>query len=406
MTEPAVTALALQLHGDRGPVFGPVDLEIEAGTLTLVQGPQGAGRSSLLLTLAGRMVPDASSDLVVLGHRLPAQRTTTQREVALAGFAGIDQLDDSVTVGDHVRERLAWLAPWYRRAPRPDQATVDRVLAPVFGDLRVPGVDTVVWHLDEVDALLLRIALAMAQRPRLLVVDDVDQVHDRARRRIVWDRLAELAATGVTVVASCADPDEAVGTRWTVLPVSPPPSRRSAMLSLTSGTELRRFGRGRLPRLAVAAMLLVPLLYGALYLWAFWNPTGHLDAMPVALVNADAGADRDGTRGHRGPGPHRHAHRRRRARLGGHRRRRRGRGRARRRLLLRGDDPRRLLRGPGVGRRRRADRRADRRHVQRRELVHRHHPGPLGHGPRARRRGGDRRRAGGGPGPDRARVGA
>src|SRR6187431_2029186 len=67
------------------------------------------------------------------------------------------------------------------------------------------------------------------------------------------------------------------------------------MLSLTSGTELRRFGRGRLPRLAVAAMLLVPLLYGALYLWAFWDPTGHLDAVPVALVNADAGADRDGT---------------------------------------------------------------------------------------------------------------
>ena len=53
MTEPAVTALALQLHGDRGPVFGPVDLEIEAGTLTLVQGPQGAGRTSLLLALAG-----------------------------------------------------------------------------------------------------------------------------------------------------------------------------------------------------------------------------------------------------------------------------------------------------------------------------------------------------------------
>ena len=62
----------------------------------------------------------------------------------------------------------------------------------------------------------------MAQRPRLLVVDDVDQVHDRARRRVVWDRLDALAGTGVTVVASCADPDEAVGTRWTVLPVSAP----------------------------------------------------------------------------------------------------------------------------------------------------------------------------------------
>ena len=77
------------------------------------------------------------------------------------------------------------------------------------------------------------------------------------------------------------------------------------MLSLTSGGELRRFRRGRLPRLAVAAMLLVPLLYGALYLWAFWNPTGHLDAMPVALVNADAGAGAQTGAGDRRPRPRR-----------------------------------------------------------------------------------------------------
>lgn len=67
------------------------------------------------------------------------------------------------------------------------------------------------------------------------------------------------------------------------------------MLSLTStGTELRRFRRGLLPRLAVGAMILVPLLYGALYLWAFWNPTGNLDKLPVALVNADAGSTLNG----------------------------------------------------------------------------------------------------------------
>ncbi|MET0789736.1 MAG: ATP-binding cassette domain-containing protein [Cellulomonas sp.] len=219
---PAVVARGLQLHADRGAVYGPVDLDLAAGALTLVQGPQGAGRSSLLLTLAGRMVPDASSDLVVLGHRLPRQRGQVQREVAVAGFAGIDELDDSVTVGDHVRERLAWLSPWYRRSRRAGQTAVDAVLRPVFGDRPVPDAQTVVWHLDEVDALLLRIALAVAQRPGLLVVDDVDQVHDRARRRIVWDRLEALAATGVTVVASCAAADEAAGTAWGVVPVTTP----------------------------------------------------------------------------------------------------------------------------------------------------------------------------------------
>ena len=73
------------------------------------------------------------------------------------------------------------------------------------------------------------------------------------------------------------------------------------MLSVIStGSELRRFGRGRLPRLAVVAMILVPLLYGALYLWAFWDPTGNLDKLPVALVNADSGATLDGTAEHAG----------------------------------------------------------------------------------------------------------
>ncbi|TXL92671.1 YhgE/Pip domain-containing protein [Streptomyces sp. IB2014 016-6] len=54
--------------------------------------------------------------------------------------------------------------------------------------------------------------------------------------------------------------------------------------------ELRRFGRGRLPRAALVAITLLPLLYGALYLWSFWDPYGRLDRIPVALVNDDKGA--------------------------------------------------------------------------------------------------------------------
>ncbi|AWE49828.1 YhgE/Pip family protein [Streptomyces nigra] len=53
--------------------------------------------------------------------------------------------------------------------------------------------------------------------------------------------------------------------------------------------ELRRFGRGKLPRAALVAVLVLPLLYGALYLWSFWDPYGRLDRIPVALVNEDAG---------------------------------------------------------------------------------------------------------------------
>lgn len=60
--------------------------------------------------------------------------------------------------------------------------------------------------------------------------------------------------------------------------------------------ELKRFGRGKLPAAALVALLLLPLLYGALYLCSFWDPYGKLDKLPVALVNDDKGATSDGKR--------------------------------------------------------------------------------------------------------------
>ncbi|MCT2006568.1 YhgE/Pip domain-containing protein [Micrococcus lylae] len=50
--------------------------------------------------------------------------------------------------------------------------------------------------------------------------------------------------------------------------------------------ELRRFRRG-LPLLALIFVVLVPALYGALYLSANWDPYGKLDRLPVAIVNED-----------------------------------------------------------------------------------------------------------------------
>lgn len=44
---------------------------------------------------------------------------------------------------------------------------------------------------------------------------------------------------------------------------------------------------GTLPRLALVVVAAVPLLYGALYLWAFWDPYSRIERIPVALVNED-----------------------------------------------------------------------------------------------------------------------
>ena len=50
--------------------------------------------------------------------------------------------------------------------------------------------------------------------------------------------------------------------------------------------ELRRF-RGTMPKLALIFVLIVPALYGAIYLSANWDPYGRLGNLPVAVVNAD-----------------------------------------------------------------------------------------------------------------------
>ncbi|WP_029262694.1 MULTISPECIES: YhgE/Pip domain-containing protein [Microbacterium] len=61
--------------------------------------------------------------------------------------------------------------------------------------------------------------------------------------------------------------------------------------AFSPGSDFKRYYRGRMPRLAVAVIILMPLLYGALYLWAFWNPFGNVNHLPVAIVNLDEGAD-------------------------------------------------------------------------------------------------------------------
>ncbi|WP_086669142.1 YhgE/Pip domain-containing protein [Lentzea kentuckyensis] len=54
--------------------------------------------------------------------------------------------------------------------------------------------------------------------------------------------------------------------------------------------ELRRITSGKLPKLAVLALALVPLLYASLYLYANKDPYANLNQVPAALVVKDKGA--------------------------------------------------------------------------------------------------------------------
>src|SRR5699024_3472788 len=63
--------------------------------------------------------------------------------------------------------------------------------------------------------------------------------------------------------------------------------RTAAMKTLRlARAELTRH-KGFLPILAVLFLVIVPCLYGALYLWSNWDPYGTLEDVPVAVVNQD-----------------------------------------------------------------------------------------------------------------------
>jgi len=214
----AVAATSLQLDGNRGRIFGPVDLAIEPGSLNLITGAAGAGKTSLLLTLVGRMRPNRGSDLTVLGRPLPRRAPSVQRRSAAVGVHGLDDLDENVTVAATVREREAWLARWYRIVRTPDDAHVADICASVFGHSPAPRAKQLIHELDEVENLRLRLALAMLSTPELVVVDDVDALHDLDSRRRLWESLRVLTERGVTVIAAASTSGDLARLGWADLP--------------------------------------------------------------------------------------------------------------------------------------------------------------------------------------------
>jgi len=61
------------------------------------------------------------------------------------------------------------------------------------------------------------------------------------------------------------------------------------LAGISLGSDSKRYFRGTMPRIAIITIILMPLLYGAMYLWAFWNPFGAVDKIPAAIVNNDTG---------------------------------------------------------------------------------------------------------------------
>ncbi|WP_080794730.1 hypothetical protein [Corynebacterium pacaense] len=180
-----------------------VDVDVEQG-LTLLTTAREASSSSYSLVLSGRMRPDAGT---VLLDGTPAKARQLARHIALAGVTEIDSLERLVTVRAVVREQIAWASPWYRLVPRAiDQDSSWRHYSEMLGLDLNPG--TLVGDLDVGQRFLLRVALSLISRrdPKLLVVDDPDQVRSMQLRSEILSRLKEVS-TAVPVLVVSTNPD-------------------------------------------------------------------------------------------------------------------------------------------------------------------------------------------------------
>lgn len=65
--------------------------------------------------------------------------------------------------------------------------------------------------------------------------------------------------------------------------------KRSLFLS-----ELKLIATNRKLLVPILAVIFIPILYAGMFLWSFWNPYSHMQDLPVAVVNADTGAEYEG----------------------------------------------------------------------------------------------------------------
>jgi ABC-type Mn2+/Zn2+ transport system ATPase subunit len=187
-----ITAAGLGVDGEHGSLFSDIDLALTPG-FHAIQMPGGPGQTALLLTLAGRLKATHGT-VTVLGDSEPR---AIRRHCAIAAFADIDDLEESVTVQTVLAEQHGWLAPWYSRVP---VGCGRAELREVFGELTPPSPASYIVELSDLELFLLRITLALFSNRAILVVGELAQVRDNSRRAIAVERLGAIAAQRTVVV--------------------------------------------------------------------------------------------------------------------------------------------------------------------------------------------------------------
>jgi iron complex transport system ATP-binding protein len=192
--------LGFGYHGK--PVGRGVSIEIRSGEVLCLLGPNGGGKTTLMKTLLG-LLPALEGRVRLDGEDISSwsrkrlARTIGYVPQAHAAFFPFS-VADIVLMGRSAHIGL-FAAPSHA-----DFAVAERALA-TLGISHLMG--RIYTEISGGERQLVLIARALAQEPRILVMDEPTASLDFGNQVRVLHQIAALAASGIAVVFSTHDPD-------------------------------------------------------------------------------------------------------------------------------------------------------------------------------------------------------
>jgi heme ABC exporter ATP-binding subunit CcmA len=179
------------------PVLAGVDLDVRRGETVLLEGANGAGKTSLLRACAG-LLPVVSGQAEVLGHDVTVDHRSIRRRVGLLGHA--TSLYDDLSVHDNVRFAV--------RAAGVDRRSVEPALSRLGLNGRLRQV--AVGKLSAGQRRRTALAVLVARAPELWLLDEPHAGLDAASRTLLGHLIGAAVSDGATVLLSSHEPQLSV----------------------------------------------------------------------------------------------------------------------------------------------------------------------------------------------------
>jgi len=200
MSDPIITAKAIQKNYGQFMAVDGIDFTIERGKCFGFLGPNGAGKTTTLQMILG-LAPLSGGELTVFDLPIPAMAREIRARIGVVPQA--DNLDPDFTIAENLRI----YASYFRLAN--DQALSERIDHLLefasLSERRNAKTETLSGGMKR----RLTIARALINAPELVILDEPTTGLDPQARHVIWGRLNELRDQGTTLLLTTHYMEEA-----------------------------------------------------------------------------------------------------------------------------------------------------------------------------------------------------